>query len=407
MHTKHNFFYIFIKTFKNVTIKVRIYFLKALKNIGYKGDSMKIRYGGWLIIVIGCLIGIGTMNRRLKDNQEVMNQDLIQDEYYLENERQCYKFVEKYFLTEEGCIEENLLINRMEKIKNSKIRIETQNAYLLYLLNIERQKEFEKNFDYVKDYFVLDDGILLEKIVRGESLGKGSTGDALKLIKICILAYEKWGESKYRDLALTLEAGIYKYGIKDKRLYDHYMESNESEEELNLAGVDLNTIRGLEHYRKEWEEIYDNMKVMMESSYINDTFPFYNDTYKKNTEKSSEQGQIEMKNTLEIVLHLAQVEAHKPQTIEWLREHLRKDGVFAAYDIKTGLAITNKRNVENYAIIARIGKCIGDIELYTLAIEQMLKFQIKEPQMQYRGAFVTNLGTDINSASNLQCLLGF
>ena len=107
------------------------------------------------------------------------------------------------------------------------------------------------------------------------------------------------------------------------------------------------------------------------------------------------------------VLQLAKVGQHKDETVEWLLETLKDGAVYGTYNTLTGMPTTNIESTAIYAGIAQIGKVIGNQELYDLAMDKMLTFQIQTENSLLKGAFGDETSEQIYSYDNLQALLAF
>ena len=122
---------------------------------------------------------------------------------------------------------------------------------------------------------------------------------------------------------------------------------------------------------------------------------------------TTRENEIIMEQSLLSVLSLAEEGLHKKQTIHWLKETLKSDKVYISYDKDTGIPLVSNESSNIYALIAQIGKVINDRELYTLAIEHMVRFQVIQSNDEIKGSFVNQETVDIDYYSNVQALLAF
>ncbi|MGL5676106.1 MAG: hypothetical protein ACRDDX_06820 [Cellulosilyticaceae bacterium] len=356
-------------------------------------------------VIIGLCIAVGLLLFITKKDEVatvdmIVSADLIQDSYYYKYEKKCLAFLKRnYLLTEGG-------LGRAEE--SNTVVTNQQLLYMMYLLEKNDQDAFEQNMEYIKTNLITQDGII--GIGRKEELiHKYATYDQMQFFKLVCKAYVKWNDEKYKNMGIVIEKHLYDEYIKTGKLYAYYQKTGNHEIDtyMPLYFLDLSALRLLGEEKKEWLDVYNESKQMIQQSYIGSSFPFYHTEYDWEEMKYNQNHKANMVDTMRIVLNMAQVRQHNPQTIVWLKEKLKKGPIYEEYDKSTGLATESKENVGVYALVAQVGKVIGDIELYTLAIEHMLSLQIKDENSIYEGGFRAYDEAEIDLYENLNALIAF
>lgn len=358
-----------------------------------------------MIVILGffiLLVGIGEprYNKTAKNVSLIAEMDLLQDDYYKQYEENCLAFIENNYITSIGAV--------VEDQSKETVVAKEQLLYMRYLLQKDKKKAFEESTDYIVNTMLTEKGML--GIVKEEVLvRKFSTYDQLQLFKLVYNAYDKWGNEKYKNMGILIEEHLYGQYTRDDRFYPYYKikQNEEMDSQIPLYFLDLSGLTILRSYREVWGDVYNESKKLIENAYISKKFPFYHTTYDYEESTYNVNHKANMLDTMQIVLNMAQVKCHKSETIDWLKETLKKGVLYAEYDKETGIPTNRFENVGVYAVVAQVGKVIGDIELYTLAIERMLGLQIKDEESALNGGFKSSETQELNLYDNLNALLAF
>lgn len=331
---------------------------------------------------------------------QIIELDLIKDDYYTMYENKILKFIEDNYLLSSGVMTTDM--------ENKTVVTNEQLLYMTYLLEKDKSDEFEAGIRYIESQLVSDEGMVA--IGReNERIERFSTYDQMKFFKLLYKAHAKWGQEKYKNMGMLIEKHLYEQYIKEKKIYPYYkLQENETiDTPIPLYFLDLNSLGLLGTQRNNWISIYNESKQLIQNAYINERFPFYHTSYDYGENTYNKDYKANMLESVLIVFNLAEVKLHKEATIDWLKMQLKKGAIYTEYNKETGLPIEHTENAGIYGVVAQIGKIIGDIELYTLAIERMLSLQIKEEGHPEAGAFQSFTKEEINLYENLNALLAF
>lgn len=350
-----------------------------------------------LYIIGGILIGVlGFVSLTIYQNQykkayieEVFEEDNF---YYEKYENQCLAFV-----------------RANNPIDQPEVDTKVLRLYMEYILKNHTRSEFDKILDFLKVYLVQDDGLIMGKVHMKQEVGAANNAlDSMAIMNTLMEAYEKWGDTTYRDIALNIERSLYEYNVKDGYLYSLYNTvTQETEDEIEMEDLKLKGMVIFGEYRDEWKNIFNQSKQLIQKAYISDTLPFYYGSYDMVKGEYVKGKTINLEENIQIVLNLAEVGLVKIETVNWLKENLKTGALYEEYDITTGKEVLHSENPVIYALVAQMGKVLGDNELYTLAVEKLLSFQVKDKENRYYGSIIKGQQQKAQLYDNLQALLAF
>ncbi|MEF9959841.1 MAG: hypothetical protein RR448_10150 [Niameybacter sp.] len=322
-------------------------------------------------------------------------------------------FYTKYKMNVLKVIEEHLLHEELLYIDEN-VRTNVQILYMEYLLKNNQEALFKQTLKKLIEDFLTQDkllsvgGYIQQDDSQVQPIPKWSLGDNLKVYKLMIRASKIWQNELYETVANQLSDQIYRYNVVKNKLYSYHDPSiGEREGEIALDDFDLKALGLLAEQDVRWKGTFQKSKEIVEKGYIGHNLPLYYTYYNYEEKTYGPQEKIDILQSLRIVQHLSESGICKSDTIKWLKEQIKAGGVYEQYDVKTGIVTSHKEAVAIYAVISQIGKNIGDIELYTLAMEKMLNFQVKDKQHQYFGAFMEKDKDRLNDYDLVQALLAF
>ncbi len=294
------------------------------------------------------------------------------DGFYSINEKSC-----KQFLVGQEFVNNIEYYYRFQNTAYSTYDQVQYNPHTLYMLYCVRENNKEE----------------FEKVLSQLDIEEAYYYDQLIILKALLLAHQNFEQISYKEQAFDVEAMLY--------------QSIEQKGGTEIYQLDLATLKALSGYTKQWNRIYKTSKHIITNAYIEDYFPLYETYYDYEKDTYGQEKEIIMEKSLLTVLSLAEEGLYKKQTIHWLKETLKNDKVYTAYDKVTGIPLTNTESPAAYAIIAQIGKVINDRELYTLAIEHMIRFQVIKSNDEMKGSFINTDTVDTDYYTNVQALLAF
>lgn len=356
---------------------------------------------GIVILLLGISINLIKENR-IKESMQMTGGDVLEDHFYDQYEWISERFVKNTFTNEgDGIKEDESILTSLNLL------------YMEYLLNDNNRIGFEKVARFVEKNLLTEEGLVAFGAYINpdnqsmEVIQKVTVSDNLKLYKLLTKAYLAWREPYYSNFAQKIAEKIYLYNIKDEKLESKYTTEQGHEGEVALYELDLKGLAALNEKETIQKDIYQLTKKLLENAYIHNDFPLYYSSYHYKEKSYIKSEKIDMLNSLLIVKELAHNNSHKENTIKWLKKQLKSGGIYEQYHAETGLVTSHKERISIYAVVAQIGKTIGDIELYTLAMEKMLSFQIKDSRSEDYGAFISQEDKHIDCYENLQALLAF
>ena len=232
--------------------------------------------------------------------------------------------------------------------------------------------------------------------------------DDLRIIRALIIADTLWGDEKYTELSSRMSEDMLNYNVYKNNLVNYYNKDfDETGQDIDLSYIDIGTMTLLVSENKQWIKIMDNGLKIVQDGMISDTFPMYSKTYDLSSGSYLEAEKINMIDSLTTVLHLSEIGVLEQQTVDWLYKQLIEVGhLYSEYDIN-GVPSTQSESTAAYALVARIAKTTGDMQLYGLAVEHMLKFQVLDSTSVIYGSFGNKLTLEVFSYDNLQALLAY
>jgi len=332
-------------------------------------------------------------------------------ELYSNSEKNLINFIKEEMISDYGGIYTNYLNDKeiSNLLENGRSILSESIGLILYYYYQESNKEFFDIYvSYVNKYLLTEEGIIYWEInENGYSNNSSATIDDLRILRTLIFAYNKWEDSKYLSLYNDMVKALYYKHTNNGYLINGYdIKYKEKFNEINISYIDLYTLNLISKNNIKFNKIYDNSYKVLKNAYVSDEFPFYYKYYDFSNEKYSSENNISMIDSLLVVLHLSEIGMNKAETIEWLDQKLLKGkNIYSEYNIKTTLPTSNIESTAIYAIIARIYKNRKQPEMYKLAIEKMLKFQIKDRKSVFYGGFADQKKEEAYSFDNLQALL--
>ncbi|MGL4346398.1 MAG: hypothetical protein ACRCTE_14455, partial [Cellulosilyticaceae bacterium] len=304
--------------------------------------------GGILLGVLG-ITSLATYQKQVRSTYRAEEFDTY-NLYYDKYENECLAFVKM-----------NNLIEQQEVDTLSVV------LYMEYARKNEFKKEFDQYLRFIENYLMQEDGLIMGKVHNKVEVGAANNAyETMRLMSILMEAYEVWGDTSYRDYALHIEKSLYDKNVNGKNIYSLYNTvTKKTDTDIELSALRLKSMIQFEEYRNEWKSIYQESKQLMQKAYISDQFPLYKSIYNTKDCEYVAHKTINMQDSLQIVLNLAEVGLVREETIIWIKNAVKQGAIFTEYDLTTGKATGSTEEPSIYAIVAQIGKILGDNELYT------------------------------------------
>jgi len=338
--------------------------------------------------------------------------------YHQESEEICLIFIKNKLSSGSKGIYTNYVdTDNIDSNMSSKLAVgheiltESVGLIMQYYINKSAKKSYDQYIDYLKDYFLTDEGVLRWRVREDVSYSRSSaTLDDLRIIRTLVFAYNKWGDRQYLDLYNKIAKGfLNKETYEDNLISGYDTEFNQKFININLSYIDLYTLNLLVEGNKNLlKDIYINSYQIIQDGYISNSLPFYYNSYDFISKTYSKTSDISMIDNLMVVLHLSEMGLVRKETMTWLNQRMKNNQkIYSKYNIRTGKAVSNIESTAIYALLARIYKNSGNQEMYNLAIKEMLRFQVKNTSSEMYGSFANEKTREAYSFDNLQALLAF
>ncbi|MGG7178559.1 glycosyl hydrolase family 8 [Clostridium paraputrificum] len=325
-----------------------------------------------------------------------------------ERERILLEFIDNNLKNDEWGIKTNYNdeISDGDITKGHSVLSESQGMMLLYYLDRDRKGEFDNTLVYVEKNMFLPNGVLSWRVEEGESSETSATIDDLRVIKALLLGEERWGDKKYRKVALNISRGIKKELLDEGMLSDFNDGTNKSDK-TTLCYLDLPTIKLISKLDKDYNDIYKNSLEIMNGGYISDEIPLYKKEYDRKSNLYDD-GDIDTLLSSIILLNRVEVGEDISKSIEWIKSKYKEDGgIFISYSKDTGKAISSIESTSIYSNLLQVASLLEDTELYNICIKKLEEYQILDVNNPIYGAYGNGNTKEVYSFDNLNALLAW
>jgi peroxiredoxin/endo-1,4-beta-D-glucanase Y len=316
-----------------------------------------------------------------------------------------YNFIAQKLINEDGGIRTNYVQEKDSKQKNTNVLSESQGLMLEYAVGTGNKELFDRTLDYVINKMRKDP--LTAWVVTEDGPSRvNSSLDDLRIYHAMAKADAVWGG--YSDKLDNYEQALRHYNTKDQKLVNEYdfKYSNKSNK-LKLCFADFKALELLSNKTAQWKEVYQNSISIVENGYISNEFPVYYAEYDYSKEAYKHED-INMAEGMVTLLHLASINRLKPETVNWLKQAIDGDGIFAKYTTD-GSVVSGYRyeSTAIYGLASMIGQAIGDDNLANRALARMEAMRIFDSSNDLNGAFGNIDGTGIYSFDQLIALITY
>lgn len=332
---------------------------------------------------------------------------------YAEEGELCLRFIEEKMHSKSGGIYTNYLEQEewTELAGGHQILSESEGLIMLFYVKNGDKPKFDRHLDFLRRKMLTRTGLIKWRVDEKNRrlTDYSATIDDLRIIRSLIYAYYRWRDYEYYEVLDRIQRALLKRVSRDGLLANFYIiGGNARAQEINLCYLDLYTMRLLGVLDPKWTAVYEKSLEIIENGLISPEFPLYKKVYLEAAGLYDDSPEINIIDSLLVVLHLSEVGLAKKETIDWLRKQVTGDyDLHTAYNAKTGTPLNQARSTAAYAIAARIARNIGDNELYDELLKRMLTLQIREESSELYGAFGEPRSLTVYSFDNLQALLAF
>lgn len=337
-------------------------------------------------------------------NKPVLNQQHVANQISLE------KFVNKKMVTQQGiytAYDAKVMPDR-QPLKRRALLSESSGLWLQYLIGQGKKKQFTAFYQATKqNFYQKNKGQFAyrydPKTKKQATVNAGL--DDLRIIRALLSYDSKYQSTKYQKDINEIYTGYRRHLVEENgqiaSFYD--VKSKKTASDSPLAYYDLKTLRFLEGQSKKDRRVYHQQLKLVKKGYLGDAFPLYASTYDGN------QGQYLTNNlntseSLEILLHLAEINELKSASLEWLKEQVNQQSLKNSYTIN-GRGVDQGSSAGNYALAALIFAAHNEDTYYERAMNIVWQQQITRKNAIFFGALSQEPYQVTYSYNNLMALL--
>ncbi len=318
-----------------------------------------------------------------------------------------FDFLYKHMLSPEGVVYTNYKNSDTIDMlpKGHELLSETVGLQMLYYLYTNNKSEFDRLYRFTKD--TLQGGkiyIMWRYHDKIPDLSNSSaTLDDMRIAKALYFAHEKWQDKKYIDYFNIIRTNLETYAINSGYLSDIYDDYGHSST-VELSYLDLQTINIFSKYNNIWDDVYKKSLKLLNKSINENIVPLPLKNFDIVENKFGSYKSLNLIESLYSIYFLSLVGEVDIKSIDYIKKDLLEDNHIYAY-INFDGSINTLESSSVYGIIMRIAKVLNDTELYNLAYNRVVEFQVKDINSNIYGSFDSG-DHIIYSFDNLQVLFG-
>ncbi len=160
---------------------------------------------------------------------------------------------------------------------------------------------------------------------------------------------------------------------------------------LRLATPDLYAMQQLAKLDKRWQTLFDLYLPIVKGGYLSDALPLY--ALGHDAEQpgylsfSGNLPAIDTEEALLAILHLCEIGQENARSLSWIKDQIyNQHALYTSYHITQGSPASEEECLPAYAIVARIARIKGDLDLYRAAVDRMLWHQATSQTSEARYA---------------------
>lgn len=325
-----------------------------------------------------------------------------------EREELLINFIDTKLTNKDGGIKTNYKNIKSEGdiTKGDAVLSESEGMMLLYYLERDDIESFNKTLKYIEDYMILPSHLISWRVTGTEKTKTSATIDDLRIVKALLLANERWGDFKYRKLAISISRAINEDLLDDSLLSDFNDGYNKSDI-TTLCYIDLPTMKYLSNINYNWKKTYSASLKLLDDGYISSEVPLYRKSYNRKTRKYDNEN-VDTLLSLICILNKAEVSQDVSTSVNWLTEKFKKDGaIYSTYNQSTGIEVSDVQSTSIYGLLVRIGSKTGNQDLYNMALKKLKEFQIMNKNSVIYGGYGDTKTLQVYSFDNLNALLAY
>ncbi|MDF2944318.1 MAG: glycoside hydrolase [Herbinix sp.] len=315
------------------------------------------------------------------------------------------KFITNEMTTVEGGVHVNYLESEQPSPAGFDILSESQGIMMEYGVLKKDKALFDQYLNYVTKNMLVSDSLAAWMVTKeGSAADSNALVDDLRMYKALYRANQLWGG--YDELLNNWGKSIIEYNTNKNQPVNYYdFKAKKKANRISLCFLDFEALKLLEKIDTNVVGIYDNSNQLMKEGYISNDFPFYYSYYDYDKKEYSSDD-LNMAEAMYTLLNLARVNELGENSITWIEKSLESTGIKARYTINGDIVEGyNYESTAIYAIVAMIGKEIGNNKMVTEALSRMELVRTFDSSLLWKGTFTTDDGKDIFSFDQCMALL--
>jgi hypothetical protein len=289
---------------------------------------------------------------------------------------------------------------------------ESVGMLMQYALEAGSQTLFEKQYLFLDEVFTVKKNIIVWKVDQDNNItNSNALIDDLRITGTLITAYEKWGTKKYLRKAIEIADGLKTYNMKNSTLVDYYdYKVEKSGDTLTLTYIDLETIKKLTVYDKEWEGIYNRSLDILQNGKADSNGIFFNLKYNVLNNTYMKVDKVNMIDQLIIAENLLKAGLKPEATLSWIANYFNYYGyIVNDYYVKDKKQASVNESPAVYALCSRVFLMAGDKimakKFYDRLMGNVFNARVIDKSSKYYGGFANKKTGESLSFDNLQALL--
>ncbi len=304
---------------------------------------------------------------------------------------QTLSFVQQQLMTPDGGVRLHVQAQSAPSPSGQDVLAESQGLLMEYAFLVEDESLFDAAYQYVQEKLDVN-GLLRWYGTDGEQTAQvNALLDDLRVLR----ALGEWDQEfggYEKELAYHARAIVEDNVDEDGNLVDFYTFSDDSKaHRLTMCYADWKALDFLVIQQPDCASAVQNAQQLVNGAYLGDDFPFYANYYDYDT-KSYDTGSLNMAEALLTLLHQAEAGQLPDASLQWLRNRMSGNGIWARYDIHGNVVSGYEyQSGAIYAIVGLIAMECGDDTLLTQAVSRMESFRCFDADSALNGAFAPSI----------------
>lgn len=320
----------------------------------------------------------------------------------------CKQFVLSKLLGNRGDVYTNYIQTPSDGLTRGHDALsESQGLLMQIAVKADDRQLFERVWGYAKENMQSDNSLFSWRIVEGTKADSSATIDDLRIVDALFSASQVWKTNAYDADITQISDALLSECIKGSLPITAYDFSTEAgTDEVQLSYLDLQLMQRLASKNEKWQKVYNKSKQLISKGIVSRALPLYRPKWDIGEHQFESSDKFNMIDSLLVEYHLVQIGSINEKHLDWLKTQLAQGQIYCDYNAN-GEAVSAGESTAVYAITMLIAKEAKNTDLYALARDRMLKFQVSDATSEIYGAFGDESDLQVYSFDNLMSLLAF